>query len=237
MAATVNTRRGTRQAMGVSFDLQGAVQVQRDLGLLADRLPWLQERAIRTLRRRLPVEARRDIQAEYNIGAARVRDHLVARLIEGGTSARIAGVRLTGQWKRGIGLVNFSARQTRKGVSYSVYRGKRDLAEGAFVARLMGRPDGFIGPLKGNVHAVERMPSGPLRERAYIQKGRNGKYQRGTRTDRPLRVLYRSTIAQMLAKGRRPERLLDFSRNLLQQDVERQLRSYMRNPRAEAPTT
>lgn len=217
MAATVNTRRGNRQAMGVSFDLQGAVQVQRDLGLLADRLPWLQERAIRTLRRRLPVEARRDIQAEYNITAGRVRDHLVARLIEGGTSARLAGVRLTGQWKRGIGLVNFSARQTRKGVSYSVYRGKRDLVEGAFIARLLG----------GNQHVVER------HGKPVVMKA--GRYA-GKKRQR-LYVHYRSTIAQMLAKGRRPERLLDFSRNLLQQDVERQLRSYMRNPRAEAPTT
>lgn len=237
MAATVATRPGVwkhqRQAMSVSFDLSGALQVSRDLGLLADRLPWLQERAIRTLRRDLPVEARRDIQKEYNIPARRVRDHLTASLVTGNGTARLAGVRITGQWKRGIGLINFSGRPTRKGVTYSVYRGKRDLAEGAFIARLLGRRgDGFIGPLMGNVHAVERAASGPTRQRTYVQKGRNGKYQRGTRTDRPLVVLYRSTVAQMLAKGRRPDRLLEWSRSQLQLYVERQLQSYLRNPSA-----
>jgi len=206
---------------GVGFDLQGALRVQRDLGLLADRLPWLQERAIRTLRRRLPVEARRDIQAEYNITATRVRNHLVASTYTDGSSPRLAGVRLVGQWKRGIGLANFSANQTRKGVTYRVYRGAgRSLAEGAFLARLKG----------GNVHAVER--GGAMRERQYRQRGRGGKIQTGTRTDRALVVLYRSTVAQMLAKGRRPERLLEFSRRLLEQDVERQLQSYLRRPGA-----
>lgn len=208
--ATTTTRERHGRITGVGFDLRGALEVQRDLGLLADRLPWLQERAIRTLGRRLPVEARRDIQAEYNILARRVREHLISRVVGAEGSARSGGVRLTGQWKRGIGLANYSARQIRKGVSYSVYRGRRQRIAGAFMARMLG----------GNVHAVERY--GP---KVKMTKGRyvGQKRQR-------LEVLYRSTVAQMLAKGRRPERLLDFSRNVLQRDVERQLQSYLRNP-------
>lgn len=216
MATASTTKARFGHATGVSFDLRGALQVQRDLGLLADRLPWLQERAIRTLARRLPVEARRDIQAEYNILARRVREHMQARVITGGDSTRLSGVRLVGQWKRGIGLRNFSARQTRKGVTYSVYRGSRQLMEGAFIARLRG----------GNEHAVIRDTTKPMRSRKYTD--RKGKQR--TRTDYPLAVLYRSTVAQMLAKGRRPERLLDFSRQVLQREVERQLQSYLRNP-------
>lgn len=215
MAATITRERHGR-ATGVGFDLSGALQVQRDRGLLADRLPWLQERAIRTLARRLPVEARRDIQAEYNITATRVRNHMYARAYSEG-SARLAGVRLVGQWKRGIGLLNFSGRQIRKGVSYSVYRGVRRVEVGAFIARLRG----------GNVHAVQRYGQKTWKRTYTDRKGR----QR-TRMDQPIEVLYRSTIAQMLAKGRRPERLLDYSRNFLQQEVERQLQVYLRDPRA-----
>jgi hypothetical protein len=203
MAATVNKRR--HRITGLSFDLQGDVSVRQELAQLGGRLPWLQERAIVTLQRRLPVEARRDIQAEYNISASRVRDHLRATTFTG-DSARIAGVRLTGQWKRGIGLMNFSARPTRKGVTYSVYRGNRQLEPSAFIARLLG----------GNTHVVQRF--GAKREAT------QGRYKGKQR--QPLVVLYRSTVAQMLAKGRRPERLLDYSRNLVREEIERQLRSY-----------
>lgn len=222
MATATTTKARYGRTTGVNFDLGGALQAQRDMGLLADRLPWMQERAIRTLARRLPVEARRDIQAEYNILARRVREHLTARVISGGDSTRLAGVRLVGQWKRGIGLRNFSGRATRKGVTYSVYRGRRSLAEGAFLARLKG----------GNVQAVERVTSLPKVQRKYTdRRGKgHGPVRQRTRMDHPLQVLYRSTVAQMLAKGRRPERLLDYSRGILQREVERQLQSYLRNP-------
>lgn len=222
MATATTTKARFGRTTGVGFDLSGALQVQRDLGLLADRLPWMQERAIRTLARRLPVEARRDIQAEYNILARRVREHMTARVISSGDSTRLAGVRLIGQWKRGIGLRNFSARSTRKGVTYSVYRGRRQLMEGAFIRRLKG----------GNEHAVIRDTTKPKRPRTYLdRRGKgHGPVRQRTRMDHPLQVLYRSTVAQMLAQGRRPERLLDFSRQVLQREVERQLQSYQRNP-------
>ncbi len=207
MNAAAATRKG--RTTGLGFDLDGSLEVQRDLGALAERLPWIQERAIRTLRRRLPVEARRDIQAEYNIPATRVRNHLVATAYTGG-STRLEGVRLIGQWKRGVGLINFGARQIQRGVSYSVYRGVRSVEAGAFLAKLLG----------GNVQAVQRY--GP---KVVMQQGR----YKGKKRQK-LDVLYRSTIAQMLAKGRRPERLADFSRRVLQDDVERQLNSYTRNP-------
>jgi len=203
MAATITKHR--ERTTGLSFDLQGDIAVRKELQLLDSRLPWLQERGISTLVRRLPVEARRDIQAEYNITAGRVRDHLKARTFTGDT-ARVAGVRLVGQWKRGIGLMNFSARQTRKGVTYSVHRGRRRLEESAFLARLLG----------GNVHAVQRFGA-----KRVAQQGRYKGQQR-----QPLVVLYRSTVAQMLAAGRRPERLLDYSRRVVRDEVERLLRSY-----------
>lgn len=226
MASTSTVSRTTwrgRQITGVSFDLQGAMVMPRELEAFVDRVPWFQERAIQTLYRALPVEARRDIQAEFNIRAGRVREHMAVRYLSSPT-ARRGGIRLFGQWKRGIGLSNYSARQVRKGVSYSVYRGRRKVLEGAFMARLRIGSKGL-----GNVHAVLR--EGETRERTYRHTGRNGRVHTGKRTDPALVTQYRATVAQMLAHGRRPERLLDFSRNLVESEVLRQADSYLRGSR------
>lgn len=216
--ATASVTTKLRRTTGVSFDLDGIGTIEPALRRLMDeRIPWFQERAMRTLARRLPVEARRDIQAEYNIKAGRVRDHMRSYVMPGETSARLAGVRLVGQWKRGIGLAQFSGRWKRnwKGVRYSVYRGAKAEAVGAFIARMKS----------GNVHAVQRV--GPKdHKRTYADR----KGVSRTRIDQRLKVRYRSSVAQMLAKGRRPERLMDYSKRLLQSDLERQIGSYLRKP-------
>ncbi len=106
-------------------DLDGVLSASRNFSALASRLPTLQTRAIGTLRRRLPVQARRDIQAEYQVGARRLTQDLQARPTED-------GLRLVGRFP-GIGLRNFAARQTRRGVTAAVLRGKRSLREHAFL--------------------------------------------------------------------------------------------------------
>src|SRR5690606_17836501 len=103
----------------VTMNIDGGLSVSRKLSQLSGQLPWIQRRAMATLRRRLPVYARRDMQAEYNIGARRVNQDLSSR-IDGDT------IKLTGHW-RGIGLMNFGARETRKGVTASIMRGRRSL--------------------------------------------------------------------------------------------------------------
>ena len=105
-------------------DLDGVLSASRNFSALASQLPTLHTRAIGTLRRRLPVQARRDIQAEYQVGARRLTQDLQARPTED-------GLRLVGRF-RGIGLRNFAARQTRRGVTAAVLRGKRSLREHAF---------------------------------------------------------------------------------------------------------
>ena len=60
------------------------------------------QRATGTLARRLPVEARRDMQDEYNLRAGRISAGLTVRREEG-------AVVLTGS-KRGIGLIDFDGR-------------------------------------------------------------------------------------------------------------------------------
>lgn len=191
----------------LGFDMQGALAVSRNLGALADRLPWIQKRAIQTLRRRLPVQARRDIQAEYNIGAQRVNKDLKAY-------AKPDGIKLVGEF-RGVGLMQFGARQVRKGVTASILRGKRSLHPGAFLASLQMGKWSLIG---GNVQAVSR----------YGQKRlmTAGRYKGKLR--QPLAVEYGATVAQMLAKGRRPERLADHARGVLQAEIDRLFAYYER---------
>jgi hypothetical protein len=195
--------------VALNFELQGALEVSRALGAAARNLPKIQQRAIGTLRRRLPVQARRDIQAEYALAAARINKDLGVGNIAG-------GLRLTGYF-RGIGLRNFAARQTRPGVTASVFRGQRTLREGTFMAPL----------LNGGVQVVRREGEPRL-----MTKGRYAGKKR-----QPLVVEYGPSVAQMLRKGRRPERLVDFARGLLSNEVDRQLASLARAQVAAATAT
>lgn len=191
----------SKRSLKLSFEVDGTASAARNLGVLASRLPSLNTRAAQTLRRRLPVQARRDIQQEYNLGAQRINRDLTSRLDNGNT------VRLIGRY-RGIGLTNFAARQTRKGVTAAVLRGRRTLEPGAFLARL----------LSGNVQAVSRYGA----KRLMTQ----GRYK-GKRRE-PLHVEYGANVAQMLAKGRRPERLAEYARGVFRDEVERLLAYYDR---------
>lgn len=193
---------------GGTFEVQGALQVARNLGALADRLPWIQRRAIQTLRRRLPVEARRDIQREYNLGAQRINKDLTARVLAD-------GVRLVGRW-RGIGLVNFGARPVKQGVTAAILLGRRTLFPHAFKATL----------LSGNVQVVSRV--NPKRE---MKRGR----YKGKRRQ-PLAVEYGATVAQMLGKARRPERLAEFARGVLQAKMLRLIAVYERGSTTPSPS-
>ena len=201
-------------AIGIGFDIRGVDSFgQRIDELLGTRLPWIQQQAMKTVYRSIPVFARRDIQDEYNIRAGRVREHMAVRYIDDGT-ARRGGVRLVGQWKRGIGLMQYpGTRQLKRkgGVSYSVYRGRRQRMADAFIAPLL------VGKgAQGNVHVVSRY--GP---KVLMKEGRyKGKLRQ------KLAVEYRSTVAQMLAHGRRPERIAERATQLLEQETRRLVARY-----------
>ncbi|HET7655742.1 MAG TPA: hypothetical protein VFK18_01945 [Luteimonas sp.] len=190
----------SRTAFG--FELQGALKTSRNLGAISGRLPYIQERAMSTLRRRLPVQVRRDIQQEYAIKAGRVNKDLRVSNFAG-------GIRVTGYW-RGIGLGNYGARDLRKsrrGVSYTVFRGRRSVRPHSFIASLLRGKKGS----SGNVHVVHR--EGPKRRMTagrYVGKMRQ-----------PLVTDYGPTVAQMLGKGRRPYRLAEYARGILAREVDR----------------
>ena len=183
-------------AFALHADLDGLLSASRNLSALASHLPTLHARAIGTLRRRLPVQARRDIQAEYQIGARRITQDLSSRATD-------EGVRLVGRF-RGIGLRNFAARQTARGVTAAIFRGKRSLREHAFLGVGVNR----------NAQVFRREgPKRPMQQGRYAGKRRQ-----------PLVSEYGATAAQMLAKGRRPERLVDYARGVLAAESERLLR-------------
>ncbi len=188
------------------FELQGALAVSRNLGVLASRLPKIEQTAMATLRRRLYTQARRDIQAEYSVGAQRIAKDLRTR-VQGDI------VSVTGYF-RGIGLRQFGARDLRKsrrGVSYTIFSGHRSREPKAFFASLKRG-----GAAAGNEHVVQR-----LKQRRVMTAGRyKGKVRNVLETE------YGPTVAQMLRKGRRPERLADFARGVLRAEVERLLRVY-----------
>ncbi len=183
-------------ALTMQFDLRGGLAASRNLSALSARLADVPPRAIATVRRRLPVQARRDIQAEYALPARRVNQDLTARPTE-------RGVRLVGRF-RGIGLMQFNAKKAPDGVRATVLRGRRNLRKNAFIAPGLG----------SNVQVFQR--AGAKRE---MRQGRYAGKQR-----QPLVTEYGASVAQMLAKGRRPERLVDFARGVLAAEVDRLLR-------------
>lgn len=178
---------------GITVDVSGALDVADRLFATVKRADQAQRRALGTLRRRLPVQARRDIQAEYAIKAATLRERLLTR-------TDTAGLRLIGK-SRGMGLINFGARQTRAGVSSQVLRGERDVDAGAFLAPLIGN----------NLHAVER----------YGAKRRMTRGHYIGQLRQPLSVLYGPSVAQMLQKGRRLDRLAEFAQRVIAAELER----------------
>lgn len=177
-------------------DLDGLLAASRNLSALSSRLPTLHTRAIGTLARRLAVAARRDIQAEYQIGAQRVNQDLSAR-------ASANGVRLVGRF-RGIGLMRFGAREAPGGVRATVLRGRRTLRADAFIAVGVNR----------NAQVFRREGA-----KRVMQQGRYAGQSR-----QPLVAEYGATVAQMLGKGRRPQRLVDHARGVLAAEADRLLR-------------
>lgn len=202
----------SRANAAVSFDLQGALAVSRNLGLLQSSLGKFEQRALGTAQRRLGPESRRDIQREYNIKAGRVTKDLRV------SAPRIGELRVTGYF-RGIGMRNFGAKQTGKGVTGSVFKGKRSLIKGAFYATLLGGSD--------NRHVVERFGA--------KRRMTAGNYI--GRRKQPLVVEYGPTVAQMLRKEGRPQRLADFALGLLGTEMARQVDSHLRRQAARTGST
>ncbi len=167
------------------FDVSSAFTREATrLGSVVRESERAKQRAVGTLARRLPVEARRDIQAEYNLPAGRISQGLSVSRGDGYVELRAA--------KRGIGMTNFGARwggRKSPGVTVEILRGKRELW-----------PDLFIAAGKGGNKQV---------------------FARTTRKRLPIKSYYGPSIAQMLRKPGRAERLATFAEDILRNEFER----------------
>lgn len=182
--------------MAKKIDLSGIKRIAQRVAETPKKAEQAVQRARVTLRRRIVPEARRDIQAEYNLKASRITAGLTARNTP-------EGVELVGS-KRGIGLIEFGGRATKAGATAKV---RKD--GGASI-----RPSAFVAPLLGNnPHIVER----------YGKKRRMtaGRYVGKMR--QPLSVEYGPSIAQMLRRPGRAEHLGDYAQNILTSEILRLL--------------
>lgn len=108
----------------IGFNVDASVVTNR----LRVNLDNVRSRALGTLSRRLPVQARRDIQTEYNLKAARVNQGLSTRRVDNGVMLRASA--------RGINLIAFGARaRKRNGVTARVKKGGvPTVTKSAFIA-------------------------------------------------------------------------------------------------------
>ncbi|ALN88541.1 hypothetical protein LC55x_5295 [Lysobacter capsici] len=174
--------------MDIFIDANAVLDTAKRVSEIPAKVAVSQRRALGTLRRRWPVIARRDIQAEYALSAQRIR---------AGVSVRTTreGVELVGV-ARGVGLRNFGTRKTEDGLSYSALRGKRGFRRKGFESRYRGTPIAFERtPISGD----KRVPRTPIRR------------------------LYGPSLAQMLRKDDRPERMAQAGLDVITAEIDRLL--------------
>ena len=179
--------------MRIAIDADAALDAAKRVSDLPAKVLVAQRRALGTLRRRWPVLARRDIQAEYALSATRIRDGLSVRNTRD-------GIELVGRI-RGIGLLNFAGRGTRAGLRYRIFRNRPGL-----------EPHGFVRSRRGQglPKAWEREP--------LIGSGGHRRVPRY-----PIEPLFGPSLAQMLRKGDRPARMAQAGLDVITADLDRQL--------------
>jgi len=213
----LDTSRRRAGSSGFIFDVSGDLDMAQRLSSDVRDIAKAQKRVIGTLRRRLRTEARRDIQREYNLKAQTINERL-------SVSPRSDGLALVGK-DTGINLINFGARQTRVGVSYSVKKGKRETRAHAFI-RSTRKGNGPFVWMRGEGHdrrvEVKSFAFGLAGRYAVTRmRGRNSAYS--DEHGYPIFQQYGPSVAQMLKHGDRPQRLVDFSGQVIEKELDRLL--------------
>lgn len=115
---------------GFAVDLSGALAASKDMLALPPAIVRAQKRALGTVVRRLPVEARRDMQKEYRLPASRIRKGLRVRATE-------TDIRLVGS-ARGVNAAAFGATWSRRSKIGAKFAGRKDQPKeqhpGTFIA-------------------------------------------------------------------------------------------------------
>lgn len=160
----------------------------------------IRKRVVGTLSRRIKVQARRDIQTEYNLKASTLNDRL-------SVSHKFFDVRLKAR-ATGINLIAFGARQNSKGVSYAVKKGggRKTLAH-AFIRSTRSGRGPFVW-LRGE--AGRAYTSSHPSKNKYL--GLHGY---------PIFQQFGPSVAQMLKHGDRPQRLADYASGIVAAELAR----------------
>jgi hypothetical protein len=178
---------------GARFDVASVALLVNELRGYGSTVTSFPSRLTTFLARRLPVQARRDIQEEYSLTATRINQGLTVKRSDGVVELRGSG--------RGIGLVSFGATYpgpSAPGVSVSVTKsGGRRTVNRAFIPK---------GKNPNQVFKRKELASGLLVGRS------------------PIVRLFGPSIAQMLKKPERVERLTEFAVEGIQKEAARLLR-------------
>lgn len=196
----------------ISVDISGALDAARQLSDEPNRIKRAQKLALRTLIRRLPVEARRDIQTEYNIKAKAVKERLHI-------TTRAIGIALVGK-ASGINLMNFGARKTGTGVSYAVKKGQRQTLAHAFIRSTHSGRGPFVWMRQYESDRARDAVGGRYGSSYSPAKDRHSGLH-----GYPILQKFGPSVAQMLKHGDRPDRLAAFAQRVLASELDRLLAS------------
>jgi hypothetical protein len=178
-----------------SRGLQRLVERARDLG---EKGEVAVQRAKSTVGRRIKPEARRSLQAEFNLPAFRILDGLRSRVTADAVELTASG--------KGVNIVSYGARWNprRDGAEVQIRKGgKREVRPGAFIRN----------GANGNRVGLERKRQG------------GSEYSDGPRVGRyPLKGVYGPSVAQQLAQQEIGDELAELAQNTLSSELDRLLR-------------
>jgi hypothetical protein len=173
------------------------------LARLADGQTKLIGRAVSTLKRRLPAQAKRDIGAQYNLPSRQIGSRL--RCSGDSTSVTLTGL------GRAQTLIKFGAKQNAAGVAVQVEKGKTLQIQHAFIRVPAGAPSAGPQVLIRNAE-FGSIPDAKVQDIAIVDHNRHGY---------PIVLLGGPSIADMLRDPGREDRLSDFVQTTFTAEVDR----------------
>jgi len=163
-------------------------------------------RAISTLKRRLPAQAKRDIGAQYSLPSKKIGSSL--RCLADATS-----VTLTAKGRTQT-LINFGAHQNATGVAVQIEKGAPVQIPHAFIRVPAGAPG--AGPqvlIRDAALSLDTLPD-QVQDIAVVDRTRHGY---------PIVLLGGPSVADMLRDDGREDRLSDFAQQVFADEVDRLL--------------
>lgn len=161
------------------------------------------ERAISTLKRRLPAQAKRDIGAQYNLPSREIGARLRCK-------GDRASVTLTGLGRNQT-LIKFGAKQNAAGVAVQIEKGKTLNIPHAFIRTPTGSAAG-AGPQVLIRSELTPASAPKLQVLDVVDHNRHGY---------PISLLGGPTVADMLRDPGREDRLSDFVQQTFSAEVDR----------------